>query len=462
MNKQHCFDECTFVIFGATGDLTKRKLIPAIYKLIQDNKICKFALIGVSFDKTTKAEILKQAKKFISKPQQEIIKIISSSFFYYQMDFYDTASYQTLRKNLDTIEKKKSLYGNRLFYFATMPEHFIGITKNLVAHNIVKEHKETTHAHPWSRIVYEKPFGSDLKSSRTINRYLAKVFAESQIYRIDHYLGKELVGNIAITRFTNQVLEPIWNNKYIESVHINVCEKIGIQGRGKFYDATGAIKDMVQSHLLQLLALIAMEAPKKLTARYIRDAKAAVLKKVIIEKIIRGQYEGYRQEPGVHPQSTTETYAAIKLAIHHKRWRGVPFYLRTGKNLEKKDSHIEIRFKKVECLLDYCPLNPNSLIIRIEPNEGLYLNLNTKQPGNYQATPITMTFAHDITFGPNTPEAYEVLLSEVMKGDQSSFVRSDEVDYSWKIIEQIDKVAPSEIIPYEVGCTCRFLKEKLY
>ena len=447
--------ECTFIILGATGDLTKRKLIPAIYKLVEDKRIQNFAIVGASLSQTTVDKILLQAKDFIPKINNKILEKIKTSFYYQQLDFYKDMGYSDLKNLIVKVEKKHKLCGNRIFYLATMPEHFKIITKNLAKHKIVEKHNDKeeceTCKHPWSRIVYEKPFGYDLKSAKKINSCICELFHEKQIYRIDHYLGKELVGNIALVRFTNRIFEPIWNNKNIESIQIILSETIGVENRGAFYDKYGTIKDVIQNHALQMLALIAMEEPEELSAKPVRDAKSKVLKKVKVESAILGQYESYREEKNVNPKSNTETFAAIKATINNKRWKGVPFYLKAGKCLEKKESSIYIKFKMIKCLLKSCPSDSNYLIIKIKPDEGISLELNAKVPGEaYQVTPIQMNFCHSCTFGPNTPVAYEILLSDVIKGDQSTFVRADEIEASWKIIEQIDK-SKLKIYPYKKG-----------
>lgn len=450
--KAHCFDECVFVILGATGDLTKRKLIPAIYKLVSSGRVCRFALIGVSLIETTMQEVLNQAKPFIKDFDPAVWQRLQASLYYYQMDFHDAAMYQGLSQLIEQVEQKHKLNGNRLFYLATMPYHFAVITKNLALHGIAEKHPSLPMASPgksglmtakgtWSRVVYEKPFGSDLKSARQINRAIARVFDEKQVFRIDHYLGKELVGNIALARFTNRVFEPLWNNQNIDSVQIILSEDFGIEGRGAFYDAYGALKDVVQNHMLQILALVAMDVPEKFTAEDLRDVKARILSKVKVESVVLGQYEGYLQEKNVKPDSQTDTFAALKITINHRRWRGVPFYLKTGKYLNKEEASVHIKFKMVKCLLDFCPADSNYLTINIQPDEGLYLELNVKTPGIFdQVTPVKMNFSHRALFGPNTPEAYEVLLSDVMKGDHFAFVRADEIDYSWKVIEQVSRL----------------------
>lgn len=442
-------NECTFVILGATGDLTKRKLIPALYRLIKHKKITKCALIGVALDETTGEDMLAAARKFIPKIDERVWKRLQRSSYYYSFNFYNEQNYDELKKSLSAIEKKHKLSGKRIFYLATMPQHFATITKNLARCGIVK--REKTSSARWSRIIYEKPFGGDLMSARAINRNIRSVFDESQIYRIDHYLGKELVGNIALIRFTNRVFEPLWNNKHIDSVQIILSETIGIEGRSAFYNSTGALKDMVQSHMLQIMALVGMEAPEKLSGSFIRDAKAAVLKKIDVESAVFGQYEGYLQERGVDAASKTDTFVALKLSINNRRWEGVPFYLKTGKYLDKKEASIHIRFKMVDCLLnEKCPMDANYLTLRIFPDEGFYLELNAKVPGQSDITPVKMDFCHSCLFGFNSAAAYENLLLDVLRGDQSVFLRSDEIELSWKVIEKVEALKRT-LYPYKKG-----------
>jgi len=447
--------QCLFIILGATGDLTKRKLIPAIYKLIEDSEIQNFAIIGAASSQTTKDKILQAAKSFIPGTNQDTWNKIESAFYYLQLDFYNSKNYIKFKKLIDRTEKQHNIIGNKMFYFATLPEHFEVLTKNLAQYNIVKKHMQKGPCikckHPWSRIVYEKPFGNDLKSAKKINSCISKLFYENQIFRIDHYLGKELVSNIALARFTNRIFEPLWNNEHIDSVQIILSEKLGVGKRGAFYDKYGAIKDVVQNHMLQILSLIAMEPPAQLTAKPIRDAKTQALKKVKVESVILGQYQSYKKEKNVNPKSTTETFAALKVKIDNKRWENVPFYLKAGKCLNKKETSIHIKFKPVKCLLSKaCPTDSNYMTIKIEPDEGFYLELFTKVPRKIEIMPVKMNFCHPCTFGPNTPLAYESLLIDVINGDQSTFVRSDEIEESWKIIEQIN-VKKLKVYPYKKG-----------
>ena len=441
--------ECTFVILGATGDLAKRKLIPAIYKLVRDSKVKNFAIVGVGLEDVSAAQMIAPAKQFIKKLDEKVWEQLCGRATYFPFDFYQPDHFIKLRGELEKVEQQHGLSGNRMFYLATMPEHFATITQQLAAAQIV--HKGAT-TKPWSRIVYEKPFGHDLPSARAINQSIASVFTEQQVYRIDHYLGKELVGNIALIRFTNRVLEPLWNNENIESVQIILSEKIGIENRGVFYEKAGALRDMIQSHMLQMVALVAMEAPKELSGKNIRDAKAAVLAKVKPQSVVLGQYEGYKDEEGVELSSNTETFAAVKLSVENSRWKGVPFYLKTGKFLPEKTTVIHIKFKPVKCLLSSaCPSDTNYLTIEVFPEAGFYLELNAKVPGaSQEVVPVKMEFCHSCLFGPNTPEAYETLLNDVMRGDQSVFVRSDEIEDSWKIIDEI-KSWESKVYPYKPG-----------
>lgn len=435
-----CLDSCVFVILGATGDLTKRKLIPAIYKLVASGKMCDFALVGVANSTTTMHDILEQARKFIPKIDNQVWAKLQKRLYYYQMNFHDKKAYQGLRDLIESVEGCHKLGCNRLFYLATMPQHFAVITKNLSFYGIAEKHQEgrLTKRGAWARVVYEKPFGYDLKSARTINRAIRKVFDEKQVFRIDHYLGKELVANIALARFTNRILEPLWSHEHIDSVQIVLSETLGIENRGAFYDACGALNDVVQNHLLQILALIAMEPPEKLTAEFLRDCKVQVLSKVKASAAILGQYDGYLKEKDVNPHSTTETFAAVKLLINNRRWKEVPFYLKTGKHLKRDEASVHIKFKMVKCLLDFCPMDSNYLTIKIQPDEGFFLELNVKSPGTFnRVVPVTMNFSHSAHWGPNTPAAYEVLLADVIRGDHFAFVREDEIDWSWKIIKAI-------------------------
>lgn len=435
-------NDVTFIILGATGDLTKRKLIPAIYNLVKNKKLKKFVLVGTARSNIQIKKILSESEKFIEKLDRKAWKKVINSSYYHIVDFYKQEDYKQLKKFVEEIEKKHKLSGNRLFYLATLPQHFETITFNLTKIKLAKK-----IGGKWVRIVYEKPFGEDLKSAKKINKSISKIFNEKQIYRIDHYLGKELVENISLVRFTNRILEPLWNNKHIESVQIILDEDMGIGNRGPYYDKYGAIKDVVQNHMMQLLALTAMEAPKNLVGEYIRNEKAKLLSKVKIKDLILGQYKGYKKEKGISGKSKTETFAALKLEINNQRWKGVPFFLKTGKNLNKKQTLIIIKFKKVDCLLaKACYSDSNYLIIRIQPDEGISFEINAKLPEKNQVIPVKMDFCHSCLFGPNTSKGYENLFYDIIRGDQSIFIRRDEIENSWTII---DKIKKGKVYPYK-------------
>jgi len=439
--------DVTIVILGASGDLTKKKLIPTIYNLLAKGQLGNFAIIGVAKEDIKKEVILNNAKKYIKNLKPSIWKKLQSRFYYHSSDFYATKKFCDLGGVVSIVEGKHGLLGNRLFYLATLPQHFKVIAQNLKKCGLHIQKKN------WTRVVFEKPFGDDLKSAKAINRYLNTAFSEEQIYRVDHYLEKELVENIAVARFTNTVLEPIWNNKYIDHVQIVLSEDIGVEKRGRFYDQYGAVKDVIQNHALQLLALATMEAPKVLSGEYLRDEKVKVLKSIRLTKnVVLGQYNGYTKEEGVKKNSKRETFAALKLFIDNKRWKGVPFYLIAGKNMPKKTSAIYLQFKQAPCLLfkGVCNFKPNYLVIQIQPDEGFYLQLNAKKPGKMDIASVKMDFCYSCTFGPNTPEAYENLFIQVLQGNQSVFVRTDEIEQQWKLVDALLRNKP-KVVEYRKG-----------
>jgi glucose-6-phosphate 1-dehydrogenase len=425
------------IILGVTGDLAKRKLIPALYHLFKRNRLQNVAIIGASQDDIAPSIILERAREHIHDIDEQIWQQLCNRFYYQQLDFNQEADYFKLKGLLELVEKKYSLSGNRLVYLACAAHFFCDITNQLGQSGITQ--KYTIHHRLWHRIIYEKPFGRDAQSAHQINECIARWFDESQIYRVDHYLTKELVSNISLLRFTNCVFEPLWNNRYIDHVQIILSESVGIENRGAYYDKYGALRDVVQNHMLELLAMTTMEAPLKLTGDYIRDERVKVLDSVRVIDGMLGQYETYRQEAYVTAQSTTETFAALYLAIENNRWAGVPFYLKTGKYLDKYEVAIHIKFKQVDHLLTKgVPPDSNWLTIRVAPDASFILSLNAKTPGRSdQLMVVPMEFCHSCMFSQSTPDAYEVLLEEVLAGEQATSVRFDEIESAWKVIDTV-------------------------
>ncbi|HLZ07384.1 MAG TPA: glucose-6-phosphate dehydrogenase, partial [Chloroflexota bacterium] len=452
---------CVMVIFGATGDLTKRKLIPALYNLSRERFVPGgFSVVGYARrpvgDEPFRQNMLDGINQFSrSRPaQMPVWETFAQGLHYLQADFDNPKGYKDLAALLATIDRERGTAGNRIFYLATPPSSYSDIIRNLGESGLAKP----VTPESWSRIIVEKPFGHDLDSARELNQQLASVFREDQVYRIDHYLGKETVQNILVFRFSNGIFEPIWNRRYIDHVQITVSESIGVEGRGKYYDEAGAIRDMVQNHLLQLVTLVAMEPPVTFDADAVRGEKVKVLHAVrpfhaddVVKSVVRGQYgpgtvgaedvPGYRQEPGVDPSSPTETFVAMKLVVDNWRWADTPFYLRTGKRLPRRVSEIAVTFKRAPHLLfGQSPesVEPNVLVLRIQPNEGIGLRAGAKVPGpTIQISSINLDFMYGLQFGVEQPEAYERLLLDCMLGDSTLFTRSDEVEVAWKVLMPI-------------------------
>ncbi len=370
---------------------------------------------------------------------EAVWKQLEDRFFCEALQFTNESDFKKLNARVTKLEKQFGLTGNRMAYLAAAAEFFCPITHHLATCGLIT--RKQSDSIPWQRIVYEKPFGHDLASAHEINACIERLFEEHQIYRIDHFLTKELVSNIALVRFTNCVFEPLWNNRYIDQVQIVVNEQIALEGRGAYYDKYGALSDVMQNHVLELLALIGMESPKKLSGEFVRDQRLQVLKKVQVIDGILGQYEGYQKESSVAQDSKTETFAALMLRIDNLRWAGVPFYLKTGKCLQKKETVIHIKFKSVDCLLTQeCPVPSNWLTIEVSPEAIFSLSLNAKKPGRTdQVIPVSMDFCHSCLFGSQTPESYEVVIEEVIRGEQSISVRFDEIEQCWRIIDVVRK-----------------------
>ena len=459
--KMETIEPCVVIIFGATGDLTNRKLLPALYKLELDNLLHKDTKI-VAFARKPKSneqfrkEALASTKKFSKlMVNHDIWKKLANKIFYHQSEFQDAKGYNKLRSLIKKICTKNAEC-NRIFYLAAPPGFFGTIIGNLRISGL-------NESSGWSRVVFEKPFGHDSESAKKLNETIKKDFNENQIYRIDHYLGKELVQNLLVLRFANPIFDSIWNKRYIDHVQITVAEDLGIGARGNYYDRAGALRDIVQNHMMQLVALTAMEPCVKLDADGIREEKVKVLRSIspfaskeVDEISVRGQYvsgivnnkkvKAYKDEEKVAKNSNTETFVALKLNIDNWRWANVPFYLRAGKRLRERVAEINIVFKQNPEILfsnntsGASGIEPNMLIIRIQPEEGISLQFAAKAPGRKMAIDnVRMDFCHECRFGPNTPDAYERLLYDVIAGDQTLFTSWDMVAHSWELTDKISE-----------------------
>lgn len=428
-------NDCTIIIIGITGDLARRKLIPALYKLIVLGKLQRFLLVGAAIEDMTIEQILHGARHYIQNIDEAAWNLLCRSSYFIRIDALRVEDFSALHEFVLHREVTGKFSGNRLLYCSTAANLFCPITEHAVRTGLIKR----AVVKPWNRVVYEKPFGYNLQSAHEINSCLSRLLEDKQIYRIDHYLTEEIVSNIALVRFTNSVFEPLWNNHYISQVQIILNEKLCVGNRAGYYDKYGALRDMLQNHMLELLALIGMEAPKELTGEQIRAERAKILRHVRVVDALIGQYNGYLQEPYVLPDSKTETFAAAHLMIDNPRWAGVPFFLKTGKCLYQKETAIHIQFKRIDCLLaTQCPSEPNFLTIQVTPNPSFFLTLNVKKPGFIkEVMPVRMEFCHSCLFKEHSAESYEVIFDEVMRGEHSVSVRFDEIEHAWKIIDTI-------------------------
>ena len=443
---------CLMTIFGATGDLTHRKLMPALYQLhFQGFLPADFAVLAIGRrDKSTESfrqEIRASVAKYASRHfQEECWNSLESRIEYLQIDFQDSDCYTELADKIKQGRATGSYANSDLFYLAVAPDHFGSIVSNLDKAGLIFESALGASAsdNHWQRLVIEKPFGKDLASATELNRSITRIIPESSIFRIDHYLAKEMIQNITMLRRQNAIFEPLWNNKYIDNVQISVLESEGVGSRGGYYDRTGALKDMIQNHLLQLVAVIAMDLPSVNGAEQIRDEKVKLLSSLHAQvdhngrlPVVLGQYNSYKTEDRVSPESVTDTFAALKLTINNKRWLGVPLYLVTGKKMADKAALVTIEFKKPEGA-DKDLVAANLLQIGIQPREGIHLKLNTKKPTVIDEMDVAeMEYCQSCQYNFNTPDSYEKLLLDVMLGDSTRFTRWDELQLSWQITDEI-------------------------
>ncbi len=454
---------CSVVIFGATGDLTHRKLVPALYNLAVDGLIpSTFNLVGVARremdDEKFRADLRESVGKFSRRLplDDRVWGEFSGHSYYVSTSFDNPAGYKALEEKLNKIDQATGVVCDRLFYLATSPEYFEEIAKQLKAANLLAPSEKGPKN---ARVIIEKPFGHDLVSAQALNRVMLDCMREDQVYRIDHYLGKETVQNLLVFRFANGIFEPIWNHKYIDHVEISVCESIGVGNRAGYFDQAGILRDIVQNHALQLLCLVALEPPVAFEADAVRDEKVKVLRSIrrlaasdVGSAVVRGRYlqgsvagetvNGYLAEAGVNSDSSTETYVALELRIDNWRWAGVPFFIRAGKRLPKRVTEISIHFRNVPHLLfrgtGERSLSPNILSFQIQPDEGISLKVSSKPPGpSVRMQPVKMDFSYGTSFGVEPPEAYERLLLDCMRGDATLFTRDDEIEQAWGICDPI-------------------------
>lgn len=474
-------DPCILVIFGATGDLTARKLFPALYNLAREGQLPgHFACVAFARRDKTNEQFRNEMKEAVSKYSrvkpidEDVWNTFSEQIFYHKSEFHEDEGYDSLKAQLHQLDTRFGTNGNRVFYLSTQPSFFPIIVEKLSAHGLIT--KSEFEINNWSRVIIEKPFGHDYSSAMQLQTEITQHLTEEQIFRIDHYLGKETVQNLLVFRFGNPIFESLWNNNHIDHVQITVSEEIGIGTRGKFWEEAGMLRDIVQNHMMQLTSLVAMEPPTNLKAKAIRDEKVKVVESIrhfdneaLTRSIVRGQYgpgfingeevKGYRQEDNVDPHSNIETFVALELYIDNWRWAGVPFYLRAGKRLPKRVTEIAITFKSAPGYLFQNhgkKIDSNILVIRIQPDEGISLKMNCKVPGlSTSIQPVNMDFRYGSYFGATPPEAYERLICDCMAGDNTLFARADELLASWRlfdpVLKQWQNTKPKDFPNYNSG-----------
>ena len=452
-------DSCTVILFGASGDLAKRKVIPAMYDLAQYNSLgACYAIIGFArtpmTDETFRDNVGEAAKTIseVGPIDPQKWSDFAANLFYTAGDYSDPDSYVRLVGRLAELEAAKKLCGNRLFYLSTPPEVYPDIVEQLGRAGLARPNKPNS----WVHIIIEKPFGRDLASAKQLNKIVLNVFEEKQIYRIDHYLGKDTVQNLLVLRFGNGIFEPLWNRNYVDQVQITASETLGVERRGGFYETAGALRDMIQSHVLQLTSLVAVEPPASFDATAVRNEKLKVLQSIrpfnlemVAQWVVRGQYApgkiadkslpGYREEQGVKPDSRTETFVAMRLLVDNWRWAGVPFYLRTGKRLARRSTEIMIQFKRApHIVFREREVEPNRLVLNIQPEEGVSVSFGAKRPGTEMSIGnVTMNFSYKEGFGGATRSAYATLLNDCLRGDATLFDRGDSVEAAWSLVDPI-------------------------
>ena len=470
-------DPCVMVVFGGAGDLTRRKLAPALYNLAHHGLLTwPFAVVGVAMDdfddESFRNRLTQAVQSQCAVVTPALGERLRSSCYYVKGKFDDAATYRQLAERIAAVAQETGAPANTLYYLATPPQFFGTIATQLAAAGLVKPLDD---ASGWTRIVVEKPFGRDLASARALNRELLAAFDETQIFRIDHYLGKETVQNILMFRFLNGIFEPIWNRRYIDHVQILVAETLGVEGRGGYYDTAGALRDILQNHMFQLLCLVAMEPPVSLSAEDVRNEKVKVLHAIrrlkdeeVLQQTVRGQYgagvvdghdvPAYRAEPSVNPTSNIDTYAAMKLFVENWRWADVPFYLRTGKRLAKHDTEIVIQFRRAPLTLlpGECGQQPNQLVIHIQPDERITLSFQAKVPGPVlRLAPVELQFSYRDLGEDSGATGYETLIYDCMIGDSTQFHRADMVEEAWKVVTPIldvwQALAPRDFPNYPAG-----------
>ncbi len=453
-------DPCAIVMFGASGDLARRKLLPALFDLAKHSCLApKFCLLGFARTKMSDDEFRRTADEALAKGKTAQEDGDKRKGFVNQMQYFtgnydDPEAFKRLGQKLEELDRDQQLGGNRLFYLATPPDVYPHIIDQLGKAGLARPKANGS----WTRVIIEKPFGHDGPSARDLNEKILGVFDESQVYRIDHYLGKQTVQNMLVFRFGNGIFEPLWNRNYIDHVQITAAESLGVENRAAFYESAGALRDMIQSHVLQLASLVAMEAPATFGANSVRNEKIKVLQSIrpftpetIWKSVVRGQYgpgvvdgkpvPGYRQEKGVKPDSTTDTFVALKMYVDNWRWSGVPFFLRSGKRLAKSKTEVAIRFKQAPHMVFRGEdLDANSLVLNIQPDEGISLSFGAKLPGaKMHISPVTMEFRYRQSFGGESPDAYSTLINDCMRGDATLFDRADSVEAAWALVDPIQE-----------------------